>query len=130
MNDPLLVEVIAYAPTAYYHCMHCEIAFREMKGRSDEREGQISSSLPEELRKEYEQLSDWVREIFNQHGNRIVVRVIDVASIEGFIKSVRYGVRRYPALIVDRKEKFQAGAYESANQEIERILNSKVLVPE
>ena len=130
MNDPVMIEVIAYAPTAYYHCMHCEIAFREMKGRSDEPEEQLSSSLPDELKKEYAQLSDWVREIFQQYGNRIIVRVIDVASIEGFIKSVRYKVRRYPALIIDHKEKFQAGAYADANREIERVLKNTVIVPE
>ena len=30
MTKPLLVEIIAYAPTAYYHCTHCEVAWREM----------------------------------------------------------------------------------------------------
>jgi hypothetical protein len=27
---PLTVEVITYAPTAFYHCQHCEVAFQEM----------------------------------------------------------------------------------------------------
>ena len=26
---PLLVEVIAYAPTQYYHCAHCEVLWKE-----------------------------------------------------------------------------------------------------
>jgi hypothetical protein len=30
MERPLLVEIIAYAPTAFYHCTHCEVAWREM----------------------------------------------------------------------------------------------------
>ena len=29
IKKPLLVEIIAFAPTAYYHCMDCEVAWRE-----------------------------------------------------------------------------------------------------
>jgi Protein of unknown function (DUF1525) len=128
MQNPLLVEVIAYAPTAFYHCTHCEVAFREMGATNYAQEEQISSSLPEDLTNEYQQLSDWVREIFRQYGDRVVVRVVDAASIEGLIKSVRYGVRRYPALIVNHNERFSGGAYEDASREIAQRLSSEELV--
>jgi hypothetical protein len=32
--------------------------------------------------------------------------VVDAASIEGFYKSIKYGVRRYPAVIVDGRARF------------------------
>jgi hypothetical protein len=106
MNKPLLVEIIAYAPTAYYHCTHCEVAWREMGATNRIHEEQIESSLPEDLISEYQIVSDWVREMFRVHCDAILLKVIDAASIEGFYKSLKYNARRYPAVIVNRKARF------------------------
>lgn len=101
MNKPLLVEIIAYAPTAFYHCTHCEVAWREMGKSNRVHEEQLESSLPEDLLKEYETVSNWVKEMFREHCDAIVLKVIDAASIEGFFKSLKYNARRYPAVIVN-----------------------------
>jgi hypothetical protein len=66
----------------------------------------LESSLPEDLRQEYQIVSDWVREMFRVHCDNIVLKVIDAASIEGFIKSLKYNARRYPAVIVNGKDRF------------------------
>ena len=125
MKDPMLVEVIAYAPTAFYHCMHCEVAFREM-GKSDKvHTEQLSSSLPADLMKEYLALSDWVRELFRVHRTRVVVKVIDAASVEGVFRSLRYSTRRFPAVIVDGKARFHGtNAFPRAADEIDRLLGA------
>lgn len=106
MKHPLLVEVIAYAPTAYYHCTHCEVAWREMGADNRIHEEQVESSLPEDLMREYQTLSDWVQELFRVHCDAVVLKVIDAASIEGVYKSLRYNARRYPAVIVDGRSRF------------------------
>jgi hypothetical protein len=106
MNNPLLVEIIAYAPTAYYHCTHCEVAWREMGATNRIHEEQIESSLPAELIQEYQTVSDWVKEMFRVHCDAILLKVIDAASIEGFYKSLRYNARRYPAVIVNHTSRF------------------------
>jgi len=106
MSEPLLVEIIAFAPTAYYHCTHCEVAWREMGATNRIHEEQLQSSLPEDLIREYEIVSDWVRELFRVYCDGILLKVIDAASVEGFYKSLRYNARRYPAVIVNRKARF------------------------
>ncbi len=106
MDEPLLVEVIAYAPTAFYHCTHCEVAWREMGASNRIHEEQLESSLPEDMTREYQAVSDWVQAIFRIHCDRIVVKVIDAASIEGVYKSLKYNARRYPAIIVGQKSRF------------------------
>lgn len=106
MADPLLVEIIAYAPTAYYHCTHCEVAWREMGADNRIHEEQLQTSLPEDLIREYQTVSNWVRDVFRQHCDGILLKVIDAASVEGFIKSLKYNARRYPAVIVNRKARF------------------------
>lgn len=120
----LLVEIIAFAPTAYYHCTHCEVAWRQVNFPRRIHTEQVESSLPADLAEEYQRVSDWVREMFQQHCDRLAMKVIDAASLEGFVKSLRYGVRRYPAVIVNRKSRFSNGALEAAAEEITRQLTA------
>lgn len=126
MDEPLLVEIIAYAPTAFYHCTHCEVAWREMGKSNRVHEEQLESSLPEDLQREYLAVSDWVKEMFRIHCDQLVVKVIDAASIEGVFKSLRYNARRYPAVIVNRDARFTgANSLQSATDEIGRLLSMK-----
>ncbi len=105
-GKPLLVEIIAYAPTAYYHCTHCEVAWREMGADNRIHEEQMESSLPEDLMREYQTVSDWVRELFRVHCDAVILKVIDAAPIEGVYKSLRYNARSYPAVIVNGRSRF------------------------
>lgn len=116
-DKPLVVEIIAYAPTAYYHCTHCEVAWREMGANNRIHEEQLESSLPQELIREYEAVSNWVREMFQTHCDKILLKVIDAASIEGFYKSLKYKARRYPAVIVNGKTHFLGSQMLSAASE-------------
>lgn len=126
MSEPLLVEIIAYAPTAYYHCTHCEVTWREMGKSNRVQEEQLESSLPADLQREYMAVSDWVKELFRVHCDRLIVKVIDAASVEGVVKSLRYNTRRFPAIIVNRRERFTgADALKQAAGEINRLLDGK-----
>ena len=123
MNKPLLVEIIAYAPTAYYHCTHCEVAWREMGANNRIHDEQVESSLPPDLIQEYQTVSDWVKEMFRVHCDAILLKVIDAASIEGFYKSLKYKARHYPAVIVNGESRF-LGTHmlSAASEEIARQL--------
>jgi hypothetical protein len=126
MSKPLVVEIIAYAPTAYYHCTHCEVAWQEMGKSNRVHEEQLASSLPEDLAQDYQLVSDWVREMFRVHCDRIVLKVIDAASIEGFYKALRYNARRYPAIIVNGKSRFLGSQMlAAASEEIAQQLGDK-----
>lgn len=126
MSEPLLVEIIAYAPTAYYHCTHCEVAWREMGADNRIHTEQMESSLPEDLMTEYQALSDWVKEMFRLHCDAILLKVIDAASIEGFYKSLKYNARRYPAVIVNQSSRFLGSQMLSAaSEEIARQVASQ-----
>jgi hypothetical protein len=95
-------------------------------GKSDhvQRE-QLASSLPADLMQEYQALSDWVRNMFQLHCDRIAIKMIDAASIEGVFKSLRYRTRRFPAVIVDQRGRFAGrDALARAADEIGRRLNA------
>ena len=121
-RNPVTIEVIAYAPVAFFHCMHCELIWQESGARTRDRREQLDTSLPEDLQGQYQQLSDWVRGMVDAHGPRLRFRIVDAASVEGCIKSLRYGVRRYPAVIVDGKEKSVGASFEHATALVERRL--------
>jgi hypothetical protein len=104
MSKPLMVEIIAYAPTAYYHCTHCEVAWREMGASNRIHEEQVESSLPPDLIEDYQAVSDWVREVFRVYCDQLLIKVIDAASLEGFVKSLRYSIHRYPAILLNGKK--------------------------
>jgi len=124
MDKPLLVEIIAYAPTEFYHCMHCEIVWHAMDyGQPIHRE-QAQSSLPDDLAREYQGIPAWVSSLFDRHGDRLLVKVVDAASLEGVAKSLRYGVRRYPAVIIAGRERFTSRALEHAAERIEQMLST------
>jgi hypothetical protein len=102
--------------------MHCELIWRESGARIRDRREQLDTSLPEDLQSQYQQLSDWVRGMVDAHGPRLRFRIVDAASVEGCIKSLRYGVRHYPAVIVDGKEKSVGASFEHATALVERRL--------
>ncbi len=104
---PLMVEIITYAPTEYFHCKHCEVVWNQAdiqgvkKFHADARE----TSMPAEMMQEYRLLSTWILDAVERYDGRVVFKVVDAASLEGVWKSLRYRVRTYPAAIVGGKEK-------------------------
>jgi hypothetical protein len=122
-----MVEILAYAPTAFYYCTHCEVAWREMGTGSNIHKEQLETSLPEDLQEDYRAVSDWVREQFRLHGEHLLVRVIDAASIEGVYKSIKYGAHRYPAIILEGGTKFQGiPMLETAGRQIAERLQERL----
>ena len=65
---------------------------------------QIQSALPDDLAEEWHALSEWVLGVAQRYGSRVTVRLVDVASLEGFFKSLFRRFNRYPAFVVDGKK--------------------------
>lgn len=120
---PILIEVIAYAPTQFYHCQHCEVVFKEHGIGDKIHAEQLRSSMPADLLRDYANVSRWVKAMFDRYGEQIVVKVIDAASLEGFFKAVRYGLRKFPAVVVNHKEKYSGADLAQAEPLIQRQLS-------
>jgi hypothetical protein len=119
---PVPIDVIAYAPAAFFHCLHCELIWHESAVRRADRAEQLASSLPDDLQDQYQELSDWVHRMLAAHGPRLRFRILDAASIAGFVTAVGYGVRQFPAVIVDGKERSVGAQFERATMLIDRRL--------
>ncbi len=121
---PMLVEIIAYAPTQFYHCAHCEVVWNaaEMPNVQKWHNESLETSMPPEMMKEYNHLSDWVINAAEHYGGRVVFKVVDAASLEGVYKSLRFGVRKYPAIVIEGKGKVIGEDFHKAETLIEQQL--------
>jgi len=106
---PIHVEIVAYAPTGFYHCTHCEIIFKEQGIGDRIHSEQLQSAMPDDMLQAYAQLSSWVNELVDRYGDKIAIKVIDAASIEGVWKTLRHGLRHFPAAVIDGHERFDLG---------------------
>lgn len=99
------LEILAYAPTEFYHCQHCEVVWDSIGFGKRIRAEQRSQALPSDLAAEYTAIADWVGEAHARYGDRLEVNVVDVASVEGVVKSIRHRTRRFPAFVLDGSER-------------------------
>jgi glutaredoxin len=120
--EPVSVQVITYAPTVFRHCQHCEVAIAGIGLGERIHRAEAQNALPDDLLQDFQQVSDFVHSLLERHGPRVRVSVIDAASIEGVWKSLRHGVRRYPAVVVDGRDRLSGTAFEQIDRVIEARL--------
>ncbi len=65
---------------------------------------QLASGLPDDLAAEFHSLSRWAQELRARYGPRVIFRLVDAVSLEGFFKSLVRWLHRYPAFVVDGRK--------------------------
>ena len=103
VSQPVLLRVLAYVLTDWRHCSHCERLFQAVDlGEHVRRE--IRASYPPDVLEQAARLAAWLQDLSLRHGERLRIRVVDPQSLEGFVLSLRYWVRRYPAFLLDGRK--------------------------
>lgn len=120
----LSVQVISPVLTSFYHCMHCEQLFNQAKIGQQVRQEELDQ-YPEYIKQEFERLTEYLFDLAQRYGDQIDIRVIDPQSVEGFFKSLRHWVRKYPTFIVDGKEKITGWDVRALNETLQTRLASK-----
>ena len=82
------------------------------------------TGLPDDLKREFHELSAWAHTLPEKFGDRVRVRVVDAASIEGFFKSLMRRFWRYPAFSVEG-ERYVGSDFSRVEDLIERGLTSR-----
>jgi hypothetical protein len=96
---PLILEIVTRVLTTLDHCSRCEFLF-DQAGLGGSHHQSAINEYPPDLKEEYLRLSDWIRELSRRYKDRLVIKVIDVQSVLGIYKSIRYRIRNYPTFIV------------------------------
>ena len=104
VSQPVRLQVFAHIPTDFFHCSHCERMFDIAGvGASVHRENQ--TAYPPDVLEEAERLAAWLQDLSARYGDQIHIRVVDPQSPEGFAKSLRYLVGRYPTFVINQRVK-------------------------
>jgi hypothetical protein len=101
--QPVLLEVVSSVITTFDHCRHCEFLLREA-GLDEEHHQKEMDEYPPDVKDEYLQLCNWIRELVRRYQDRLVIKLIDVQSFLGMYRSLRHRIRKYPSFIVAGKE--------------------------
>lgn len=101
--QPITVEIVTNVLILLSHCHTCRSLFDE-SGIENEVNKETLNEYPEELKEEFLQLSDWVRELTRLYQHRISIRIIDAKSLLGIYKALRHHFRRYPAFIINKMD--------------------------
>ena len=119
---PVQLEILTYAPTEFYHCQHCEFVWDSVGyGRQIHAE-QRSQALPPELQAEFDAIAAWIAEAHSRYGEQLQIKLVDVASMEGVFKALRHRAHRFPAFIVDGRERIVGFDRQRLNDALERRL--------
>lgn len=102
---PVLLEVLAHIPTDFFHCSHCEQIF-DVAGIGAAVHREIQAAYPPKVLEEAQRLATWLQDVSAQYGEQLHTRIVDPQSVEGFFKSLRHRVRRYPTFIINRRAKY------------------------
>ena len=64
------------------------------------------NAYPAEILEDHRRLSAWITELSQRYGKDIMIRLIAPMSGVGVWKSLRYWIRKYPAFVVNGKNKY------------------------
>ena len=102
---PISLEIVTRVMTTFDHCRHCEVIFDQV-GLDQKFHQREMNEYPLDLRQEFTNLSDWIRELTRLYKHRLLIRLIDAQSFLGLYKSLRHRIRKYPTFIIERKETY------------------------
>jgi hypothetical protein len=120
---PVIVEIVTRVLTTFDHCRHCEFLF-DQAGLDEMQHRREVNEYPQDLKEEYLRLSHWIRELSRRYQDRLLIKVIDVQSVLGIYKSIRYRIRNYPTFIVAGTERYTGWDADALAALLERHLQA------
>lgn len=105
---PVQIDVIALLPEGWGICLSCEMLLA--RANLDQAPTQRGlDEYPPDWQEDFRRLAALVFDLAGRYGDSIQIRLWDPRSLQGLIKSLRYGVRRYPTFVVAGREKVVGG---------------------
>jgi hypothetical protein len=115
---PVLLEVVTPLPEGWGVCVTCELLLAQADPENPPHSRGLDE-YPPEWQAEFQRFSDLIFDLAARYGSTLLIRIIDPRSLQGIWKSIRYRVHRYPAFIVNGREKiagWNTGDLDSALQ--------------
>ena len=103
LKQPVKVEFVGIMPTLFAHCEHCMDA---MHGTGMEPYSEQLEEYPEDIKKEYFELSDIAQKLKKEFNGAVLFDAIDTASPLGIWKTIKHRILKTPCILVEGKKVF------------------------
>ena len=127
MARKIKVEFLALVPTMFSHCQHCMDLTRASGLRvHSEQLDEYPAEIVETLRR----VSELAQRVVENFPANIELRVIDLASSLGLLKSLRHRVGSGPAVLINGRKAFgKLPDYDSLRVELLKVGAEQCWVP-
>jgi len=126
--NPVQIDVFFPVPEGWGFCSTCEMMLAQADlGQAPHERG--LDEYPPEWQEDFRRLSSLVFSLADSFKDHVRIQIWDPRSLQGMLKSIRHGVRRYPTFIVDGHIKFTGWDKEKLEQQIQstvKIGNSDI----
>jgi hypothetical protein len=117
------LRVIAPALTDHFHCMHCEQMFMRAGIGQQVHRSQMAQ-YPQEMIEQSAELAQWLHDLLAAYQDQLKIQLIDPMSLKGFLLSLRYGVRKYPAFILGGHKVYTGWNHQSLKEILDEYVHS------
>jgi hypothetical protein len=114
----LKIDVIALLPEEFSLCNTCTAFLDQVNVVQKSREGS-PGSYPPEFQLEVDRLAEIVLKMSSEFGERVHIRLVDPRSLGGLAIVIWHGIRHYPTLLIQGKEKITSLDWESIKHAIQ-----------
>jgi hypothetical protein len=117
---PIQIDVFYPVPEGWGMCTTCEMMMAQAElGQAPQERG--LEEYPPEWKEEFQRLTNTIFALADHYQDQVQIRVWDPRSLQGMLKSIRYGVRRYPTFIVDGNTKVTGWDIDKLEQHIQAV---------
>ena len=105
-------------------CTTCEMMMAQANlGQAPQERG--LDEYPPEWKEEFRRLSTTIFTLADHFQEQVQIRVWDPRSLQGLLRSIRHGVRRYPAFIINGHDKILGWDTNQLEQHIQSAVESR-----
>ena len=125
LRQPIRVQFVGIMPTLFAHCEHCMEVMHQtgLKPYSEQLE-----EYPEDVKKQYFELSEVAQKIRDEFGGAVFFDAIDSASPQGVWMTLRHRILRTPCVLIEGKKVFnRLPGYEELRQKILELADTPTL---
>jgi hypothetical protein len=103
LSQKVKVEFVGIMPTLFAHCQHC---MDVMHGTGMQPYSEQLEEYPEDVVKQYLELSDLAQKLSDEFKGAVFFDAIDSASLLGLWKTVKHRIIRTPCVLIQGKKVF------------------------
>jgi hypothetical protein len=104
MSKPVQIDVFYPVPETWGICTTCEM----MMAQADLAQAPHERGLdeyPQDWQDDFKRLSSLIYSLADTFQDRVQIKIWDPRSLQGIVRSIRHGVRRYPTFILNDHQK-------------------------